>query len=406
MTLSLYSDLYPLNILNLAPSIGRQSGGLGPTLIELTRAQCALGQNATIWTLDPPEEIDWIIRTSGLSTWNLASFPIRGPHQIGYSPAMERAVDMIGATFDVWYQHSIWMANSRATTRWHEKYERPTVVAVAGTLEDYALKRSTWRKRLATVAYERRNLTEASCLHATSVSEVESIRRFGLGQKVAMIPLGVPDIWISSHGDGTHFRERFGIDKEKRMCLFLSRIHPKKGLPLLLQSSAEIRHELAEWVLVIGGADEDAHMRTLQTLVRELDLESIVRFVGPLFGADKRNAFAAADLFVLPTYSENFGIVVAEALGAGVPVITTRGAPWEVLEQTNCGWWTEISVCAIRDALLQAIRLPRADLARMGAAGKVLVAGHYTWKIVAERLLHLYHWLLGNTDRPDFVVTD
>ena len=111
-------------------------------------------------------------------------------------------------------------------------------------------------------------------------------------------------------------------------------------------------------------------------------------------------------MFVLPTHSENFGIAVTEALGAGIPVITTRGAPWEELPEYRCGWWTEIQANALRDALAQAIHMPAAELKAMGMRGRDLVTTHYTWRNIAEKTLILYQWLLGHGARPNFVVMD
>lgn len=219
----------PLNILHLAASIGRNSGGIGPTLVELTREQCVLGQRATIWSLDPPAEAGWVATTNGIAAESIVTFPVWGPAQIGFSPRMERAASTVpGASFDILHQHSIWMGNSRATSCWRAKLKRPTVVALGGTLEAYALKRSAWKKRLATWAYEWQNLTSASCLHATALSELQSIRRWGLTNPVAVIPLGVPLAWLASEGDAERFRRKFALPTEKQILLFLSELIPKK----------------------------------------------------------------------------------------------------------------------------------------------------------------------------------
>lgn len=109
---------------------------------------------------------------------------------------------------------------------------------------------------------------------------------------------------------------------------------------------------------------------------------------------------------MLPTYRENFSVVVAEALGAGVPVLTTKGAPWEDLVTHRCGWWTEISAAGIAEALRDALQHPQAELQAMGQRGKELVACKYTWQHSAEMTLMLYQWLLGHGERPDFVLTE
>jgi glycosyltransferase involved in cell wall biosynthesis len=256
------------------------------------------------------------------------------------------------------------------------------------------------------LAYEAQNLRRATCLHAASASEARSFRRYGLLQPIAVIANGIPDSWLLSTGDAMRFRREFGIAGERRILLFLSRIHPIKGLPLLFEALAQISSELGNWLLVIAGTDEVGHRLELEQLARQLGIKQWVQFVGPLFGERKRDAFGSAEVFVLPTQSENFGIVVAEALGVGLPVVTTRGAPWEEINSYRCGWWTDIHSDALRDALTQVIRLPVAELAAMGARGRELVSTHYTWRNAAEKTILLYHWLLSQGPQPDFVVSD
>lgn len=376
-------------------------------LIELTREQRAMNHRAMIWCFDTSEEVAWIAQANGIDRKHIATFPVLGPAHIGFSPAMERAaISGQGQQFDVLFQTSIWMGNSRATNRWRSKSKKPTVVSVAGALEEYALRRSVWKKRLAMWAYEWRNLSAASCLHATAASEVQSIRNCGLHNPVALIPLGVPATWLGMAGEAQRFRQKMGLPIGKRILLFLSRIHPKKGLDLLFEVMAIIKPELRNTLLVVAGTDDGGYTNALVALARQLQIEESIRFVGPLFGADKRDAFAAADVFVLPSHSENFGIVVPEALGAGVPVLTTRGTPWSEIVDRRCGWCVDVSVNALRDALLDAMSRRKTELAEMGARGKLLVTERYTWRTAAQSFVILYEWLLGHGERPAFVITE
>jgi glycosyltransferase involved in cell wall biosynthesis len=374
----------------------------------MSREQRTLGHCVSIWSIDLNRKYKQAISQNN-DEWaiNVNVFETLGPKGLGFSPMMEKsAVNAAASNYDLIHQHSIWLAVSRITNRWRSKYDRPTVISPHGTLEDFCLKRSNWKKQLALIAYEMKNLKSATCLQATAVQEAASFRRFGLTNPIAIIPNGISADWLQCDGDMQKFRDRFSISSERRLILFLSRIHPVKGLPMLFEALAQLSNRLSDWLLVIAGPDESGHQHALEQQIEKLGLSSRVVFVGPLRGAEKRDAFAAADIFVLPTHSENFGIVIAEALGAGVPVITTRGAPWADLQTYKCGWWVDVTIDAIREALLEATQSPKSELVVMGHRGRMLVSEKYTWPKVAEQSLQLYKWLLGQESRPGFVITD
>ena len=402
------SNTHPLRIIHLIASIGPMSGGLGPVAVGFTREQSLYGHCPTIWTLDSSFESTDLAKTNGLNPSDIKVFSTFGPSWLGYSPAMEKeAISSVGASYDILHQHSIWLAISRVTGRWHGSFSRPTVVTPHGTLEAYSLGRSRWKKCLALKAYELENLQRADCLHATAINEAVSFRRFGLKNPIAVIPNGISEEWLKIRGDSDRFRNRFSILPNSRLFLFLSRLHPKKGLPLLFEAMAKVGSSLSEWYLVIAGFEDEAgYQKELEQVAFNLGITNKIIFVGALFGQDKYDAYAAADFFVLPTYSENFGIVVAEALAAGVPVLTTQETPWKELKVNRCGWWVDINVDSIQAALSDAIGRPRQELMEMGARGKALIEEKYTWPRVTKKTIGLYNWLLGRGEQPDFVLKD
>lgn len=394
-----------MRILHVVAFVGRRSGGLGPTALGLAHAQQTLGCEATVWCLDSPTEA-----TQAVCEWNtdvrVVTTPVVGPAMVGFSPVAERmACSDTGARFDILHQHGIWMANSRITNLWRGAFQRPTVISPHGTLNEYAWRRSRWKKWLAWQGYEGRNLRLASCLH-TAETDVLNFRMRGLRNPIASIPNGISSEWLSSIGDAERFRQQYAIPPGRRLLLFLSRLHPIKGLPLLFEALASMHQSIGDWCLVVAGPDEVGHRRELELLSERLQIGDCVQFVGPLSGVDKRDAFAAADLFVLPTHTENFGIVVVEALGAGVPVLTTHGAPWQELQTNRCGWWVDVSARAIQGALQNAVQQSKGELAAMGQRGKILVSQKYTWEQAAWKSFQLYDWLLQRGKRPDFVTID
>ena len=390
-----------MNIIHSVSSIGVDSGGLGPIAVGLADAQKAIGHNSMIWCLRSkfkPQNEPMLACVITNSVW--------GPSSIGYSPAAEQMPSSyIGSTGQVLHQHGIWMANSRVTNRWRN-LGKPTVVAPQGALDQYILQRSYWKKRLALLAYEAQNLRHTTCLQATSNQELNSFREFGLRQPIAIIPNGVTMSHFENIGDLDNFYQNYPVLVDKRKLLFLSRIHPKKGLPLLFKALSQIRSYLKDWDLIIAGPDEANHQKELQSLATELKISNFIHFTGPLYGDIKNAAFAVSDIFILPTHSEGAPMAVLEALAYGVPVITTKGAPWEELTTHQCGWWVDISSTAICDAIIDAIHRPKIELKLMGQRGRDLVAQKYTWQAVAKTTAELYNWLLGNSPKPSFVSID
>lgn len=395
-----------LRILHVTPLVGSRSGGLGPVAAGLASVQRGLGHRADIRCVDTPGEAARVEADWGLAG-AIACDPHVGPVSLGFSPAGERwAASPAARGYQVVHQHGIWPAHSRVTLRWARATGGPVVVAPQGTLEPYPLSRSRWKKALASAAWERANLRQAACLYATAESEALGFRRYGLRNPVAVIPNGVPAGWLDAAGDGARFRARHGVDPGRRVMLFLSRVHPKKGIPLLLEAMASLGGALDGWLLVVAGPDEVGHTAEMRDRAAALGLGDRVRFVGPLYGADKQDAFAASELFVLPTLSDNFAIAVTEALGAGVPVLTTHGAPWSDLPAHGCGWWVPVAVPALAEALADAAGRDAGTLAEMGRRGRALVAERYTWERVGRGSVQLYAWLLGLGERPDFVMVD
>jgi len=180
----------------------------------------------------------------------------------------------------------------------------------------------------------------------------------------------------------------------------LSRIHPKKGLINLIDAWARVRPE--GWRLVIAGPDEGGYQAEVAERIRTSGVGEQVSFVGAVEGEAKAALYRNADLFVLPTFSENFGVVVAEALAYGLPVLTTRGAPWADLETHNCGWWIDTGVEPLAQALREAMALSDEQRHAMGARGRDYVL-RYDWGGIAAQTAAVYRWVLGQGDKPDCV---
>jgi glycosyltransferase involved in cell wall biosynthesis len=188
---------------------------------------------------------------------------------------------------------------------------------------------------------------------------------------------------------------------DMRTALFLSRFHPKKGLPLLAEAWQRVKPR--GWRLLAVGPDEDGHRGEIERLAEKLGLGSSWEFRGMVTGDEKWRLLAGADVFILPTHSENFGNVVAESLLAATPVITTMGAPWSELVERRCGWWTKPSVEGIAAALKEATELPRAALCVMGERGRAWASREFAWPGIAQRMANAYDAILSGKTTSDFV---
>lgn len=301
------------------------------------------------------------------------------------------------STPDIIHTHGLWHPANHWAAYIAKKKNIPLVIHPRGMLEPWSLSHHALRKKIAMKAYQEGDLKNAKVFIATSNLEYENLRNLGLRQPVAIIPNGVDFPLIGSDQD-SHIHEN-----KVRTVLFLSRLHSKKGVIELVKSWKALSRN--GWRLLIAGPDDGGHIHELQALIKKLDLENEVELCGEVEGEQKDLLFRNADIFVLPTFSENFGIVVAEALSYGIPVITTKGTPWEDLERYQCGWWIELSVLSLTETLQIAMQLTDKERRDMGQRGRDYVR-RYNWVEIAEQTIQVYKWILGVESMPKTLKLD
>jgi len=266
----------------------------------------------------------------------------------------------------------------------------PYVISPRGMLEPWIMQHNWCKKKLGMFLFQKRDIKKAFCIHATAQQEMESIRNLGFKNPIAIIPNGIdlaeiPDIKSSC------------ISKK---VIFLSRIHVKKGIEVLLDAWAIINTQ--SWTLEIAGDGDRSYIQQLKESITKLKLTN-VQIIEPVYGKQKWEFLASGSVFVLPTYSENFGNVIVEAIAMGLPVITTKGTPWQELELHQCGWWIDLTIQNLANTLEKAINTPPNELQEMGLRGKQLITQNYDIKQVAQKMKLLYEWILGKNSIPDFV---
>jgi glycosyltransferase involved in cell wall biosynthesis len=346
----------------------------------------------TVFAVAPPgEEASVTSRRGYLEqhfVWDYPYAPVIG--RLRMSGGLRRA---LRSDANVIHSHGLWLLPNIEAGRAAASRGQAHLLSPRGMLSAASLEISPWRKKLVWVLIQRALVRRASCIHATSQDEYEDVRALGLRNPVAVVPNGID---LPAPPSAT------ASCPAQRTLLSLGRLHKKKGLTLLLRAWAKVEPHRPSWRLRIVGPAELGHDRELRSLVHELHLAQVT-VEGPLYGQDKLGAYRSSQLFVLPTLSENFGIVAAEALAAGVPVVSTKGAPWGGLEQEGCGWWTDIGSEPLARALLEATALPPQHLVAMGERGRAWMARDFSWDRVAREMARVYLWLTGEAAAPETV---
>jgi glycosyltransferase involved in cell wall biosynthesis len=310
------------------------------------------------------------------------------------SSGLANAARMAARDSDLVHVHGLWLMPNVYAGHAAEATGRPLVVTPRGMLAPEALAFSARKKRLFWRLLQKSAYVHAAVWHATCEAEADEIRAFGIRAPIAIIPNGIdiPRSPVKSLSRQTTMRT----------ILFLGRLHPKKGLPDLIAAWSRLANERPDWTLRIVGTDEGGHRLELEKMVQQGGVPRVV-FDCSVHGAEKARVLQEADVFVLPTQNENFGLAVAEALAAGAPAIVSHGAPWSGLETERCGWWVKRGAEALFEALREATALPDAERHAMGLRGRAWMAKGFDWESVAAKMLLVYQWVTGSGLRPDFV---
>jgi glycosyltransferase involved in cell wall biosynthesis len=382
-----------MRVIHIVPAVAEEASGPSYSVVRLCESLLDVGEDVTLASLD-------LSATRSRPNY-MRLFPMGlGPVAAGRSPQMFRWLrsEVARGSVDVLHNHGMWQMNS-AYPGWAVKGKGvQLVVSPRGAFSPWAMAYGSRLKRLFWPLVQRPALVHASCFHATAEAEYGDIRRLGFRQPVAFIPNGVdvPSVRCMPTSD-------------TRTLLFLGRIHPTKGVDILLHAWRRVMARYPEWRLSIVGTDtayrrEGRYLAQMKTLADTLGLERI-KFSVPLYGDAKWATYRQADLFVLPTHSESFGMTVAESLAAGTPVIVTTGAPWRGLQAHQSGWWINIGIEPLVEALDKAMGLPRSELARRGANGRQWMAADFSWRTVAQKMALTYQWVRRGGDVPAWVTT-
>jgi glycosyltransferase involved in cell wall biosynthesis len=405
-----------MKILHVVALIQASTGGPAVSVTRLASEQAKMGHNVTLACLDYPH-LGPQVAALGVRVVSVKgnAFAVRGR---GWSPKFRRVVMHEAKKADIVHNHGLWMWPNAYAREAAVAAGKPLIISPRGMLEAWSLSRSKLRKAVAWWLFEKKNLQSAVVFHATAASEAESIRdavkrlrdektaesarrvaaqptdkrQKGEGDApiIVVAPNGVDLPDLAQKPKRQILESKFAKLRDRRWVVFMSRLHPKKGIDVLLRCWARQKEESLGPVLVLAGSDLIGYRKDVERMVRELGLEDSVVIVGEVLGEAKDCLLANADVFVLPSYSENFGIVVAEAMSWARPVIASTGTPWKEIADVGAGWWVKPEEEPLTQVLHEALVKRPGELDAMGAKGRALVAERYTWAAPAERLIKAY----------------
>lgn len=375
------------------PNLATQSGGPVNTVQHLSAELARLGAAVNVLTSSPTQgEVESLPEDPRVRVHHVSADKGH-PWEAAWAFKRVLNCEWVRSGIDVVHDFGLWRPQNHGTSSAARKLGIPWISSPSGMLSTWALGHKKWKKRLAMWLYQYRDLSRASALVATSRQESQDIRHLFPRKVVPLVPRGVNIPEARNADQAAHDR--------CRKLVFLGRIHPVKGLDNLVKAWAIARPK--GWSCVIAGPDEGGHQRQLEQLMIQQGTRGDFEFPGMVVGASKWRLLREADLFVLPSHTENFGIAMAEALAAGVPGIATRATPWQGLVERRCGWWVQVGVDPLARALQEGTSLPDEQRQAMGRRAREWVTAEYSWPRVARQTLALYQWLLGVGHKPEFV---
>jgi glycosyltransferase involved in cell wall biosynthesis len=388
-----------MRILQIIPSISQVYGGPSQMVLGLSQALGNAGVEVTILstntngdrgqpTLDVPLGVP--IAGSNYQIRYFANSPFR---RYKFSFGLLNWLRHHAHEYDLAHIHALFSPVSSCAATIARRHKLPYVLRPLGTLDPADLRKKRWLKQVYAGLLEAENLRGAAALHFTSPQEAKISERFGAVTRDWIYPLGVqlPEATLTA----AEVRSRYQIPPDRPILLFLSRIDPKKGLDLLIPALEDLAQRQDFQFLLAGSnpQDPDYERQILQRLQASA-LQSRTTIAGFVSGGLKTSLLAAADLFVLPSYYENFGIAVAEAMAVGTPVlISDQVHIWEAIAQSQSGWICRCTVDSLRETLETALQ-DAGQRQERGLHAQHYAQTHFTWEAIAQSLVLEYQQIL------------
>lgn len=383
-----------MKILHIVPWLGDEKGGVSECVPEACRALKALGHEVGLVTCARGESKSAVLaEREGVRFHRFYGSAFRW-NPVVFTWSMFFGLEKVMREYDVVHLNVDWLFPTWWGAHVARKLGKPYVLRPHGSFMPDRLVISSWKKRLAGFFFDRSVVRHASAVLAMSREEMEAIRAYEPTARALLVPCVINLSGMAGSEKAETGGARGKGEGGRRTLLSLSRISYVKGLDLLAEAWARILQSnnriIGQWKLLVVGPDDRGYTEKMKRLFAERCPAGSYEFRGPAYGDEKWRQLANADAFVLPTRSENFGIAVAEAMASGLPVVCTKGAPWECLEKENAGRWTDISVEGIRRGLEDILSLDDEERRAMGARGRKWVESNCKRPSVVQKLNGCY----------------
>jgi glycosyltransferase involved in cell wall biosynthesis len=290
---------------------------------------------------------------------------------------------------DLVHFHGLWQPSHARLSAKLRRDKVPCIVSPHGMLEPWAWRHKWWKKWPYFWLVESGHLRRANCILATSAQEERTIRGFFARQDVRSLPLGFT---ADAAPDYDSARAKLGWSPDERVLLYLSRLHEKKGLDMLIEALALVGAPAGTRLVIVGGG-ETAYVKSVQAAAAALQPKlPRVDWIGEVWGDARWPYFQGADLFCLPSHSENFGLAVLEACQVGTPVLTTSTTPWGEWLHGECAYISEPTIAGIAEQLRKFFSRPKAAADKREEFANSMKQ-QFSWSALAPRYVELYRTL-------------
>jgi len=387
-----------MKILHVIANLAPRYGGPSQACWEMARAVAQLGHQVSIYTTnqDGPGELevplDRPVRRDGVE---IRYFPIQAPRFWGASLPLALALKRRIPASDLVHIHSLYLFHDLVAGHWCRRFNVPYLMRPHGTLDPFIHRRHRGRKRLMELLFEDRNLRRAAALHFTTAEEKTLAAPFTFQTPGVVVPLGINWEEFAHLPDPGGFRRRYPEIGDKTVILFFGRINFKKGLDILARAFGAVARRRRDVHLVITGPDNEGWGARVRTWLAEEGVAERTTFTGMLLGPEKLAVLRDAALFVLPSYAENFGLAVIEAMAAALPVVISDQVNiWREVKAAGAGRVIPTDPQALADQLLDLLDHPEAA-ACMGRKGRALVQKRFQWPQIARSLAIAYERIIN-----------